>query len=134
MGLVARRLSQTRDDWAGVLTQARETGGAKQRRTCYHSPMPARTCRVTLRNPDGVEHRVEVSAGSLMEAAALGLAALKREGWVEGPGRAATLEIAVIEPVVKHTISVERVLKWLDGVTTSPSELVKREKLKSLLR
>ncbi len=44
------------------------------------------------------------------------------------------MEIAVLEPVVKHTISVERVLRWLDGVTTSPSDLLKKEKLKALLR
>jgi hypothetical protein len=52
----------------------------------------------------------------------------------EGPGKAATLEIAVMEPVVKHAISVERVLRWLDGVTKSPAEVLKREKLKALLR
>ena len=55
-----------------------------------------------------------------------------RGGWVGGPGRAATLEVMVMEQV-KHTVSVVRVLKWLDAVTTNPSELLKREKLKALL-
>ncbi len=96
--------------------------------------MPARLCRVSLTDPDGIRHTVEVRADSLFEAAALGLAALKREAWIQGPARAPNLEVAVMEPVVRHEVSVERVLKWLDGVTTSPAEALKREKLKSLLR
>ncbi len=96
--------------------------------------MAARICVVTVRDPDAVEHRVQVMAESLMEAAVLGLAALKRDGWAGQPGRAATLEISVLEPVVKHTVSVERVMRWLDGVTTSPAEVLKREKLKAMLR
>lgn len=108
-------------------------GRAKKERICYDLAMPARTCLVTLRDPDGVTHSVEVTAESPIEGAALGLAALKRAAWVEGPGRAATLEVAVLEPVVKHSISVERVMKWLDGVTTSPAEVLKRERLKAML-
>lgn len=96
--------------------------------------MPARTCHVTLRDPDGVCHSVEVTAESPIEAAALGLAAFKREVWVEGPGKVGQLEVAVMEPVVKHTISVERVMRWLNAVTTSPAEVLKREKLKAMLR
>ncbi len=96
--------------------------------------MATRLCSVSLTDPDGVKHSVEVSAESLMEAAALGLAALKREAWIEGPRRGATLEVAVMEPVVKHRLTVDRVLRWLDGVTTSPSAVLKKEKLKAMLR
>jgi hypothetical protein len=94
--------------------------------------MPARTCTVSLTDASGARHTVEVQAESLFEAAALGLAALKRDGWVERPGRAARLEVMVMEQV-KHTVSVDRVLKWLDGVTTSPAELLRKERLKRLL-
>jgi hypothetical protein len=76
---------------------------------------------------------VEVQAESVFEAAALGLAALKHDGWVDGPGRAATLEVAVPGPVVRHSVSIQRVVRWLDGVATSPSERLKREKLKALI-
>lgn len=96
--------------------------------------MPARTCLVTFRDPEGVRHTVEVSAESLYEAAALGLAAMKREAWVQGPGRTAVLDISVMEPVVRHRVSVERVVRWLDSVTTSPGDLLKKEKLKAMLR
>ncbi len=96
--------------------------------------MPVRLCSVTLSDPGGVRHIVDGSAESLFEAAALALAAMKRQPWADGPGRGATLEITVLEPSVRHTISVERVMRWLDGVTTSPSELLKKERLKALLR
>ncbi len=95
--------------------------------------MANRLCSVTLVDPAGVRHTVEVSAESVFEAAALALAAMKRENWIPGPGRAARLEVSVLEPVVKHTVSVERVLRWLDGVTTSPNELLRKERLKALL-
>jgi hypothetical protein len=95
--------------------------------------MPVRLCSVSLTDPGGVRHTVEVSAESLLEAAALGLAALKGDGWVEGPGRAATLEITVMEPTVKHSVPVQRVMRWLDGATISPNEMVKKQRLKALL-
>jgi hypothetical protein len=39
-----------------------------------------------------------------------------------------------MEPGVKHTVSVQQVERWLDGVTTSPGERIRKEKLKALLR
>jgi hypothetical protein len=96
--------------------------------------MSVRLCSVSLTDLSGVRHTVEVSAESLLEAAALGLAALKGDDWTDGPGRAATLEITVVEPIVKHSVPVARVIRWLDGATTSPNEKVRKEKLKALLR
>jgi hypothetical protein len=46
--------------------------------------MPVRSCRVTIRDLDGVSHTVEVTAGSLYEAIAQGLATLRRNEWVAG--------------------------------------------------
>jgi hypothetical protein len=86
-----------------------------------------------MTDPQGVRHLVEVTAESVLEAAALGLAEMKREAWVGRPARATALEIAVIAPVVKHTVTVEQVERWLDGVTTSPSERIRKDKLKSAL-
>lgn len=95
--------------------------------------MATRLCSVTLTDPAGVRHTVEVSADLLFEAAALRPAAMRREAWVDGPARGASLEVAVLEPVVKHTVTVQQVERWLDGVTTSPGERLKREKLKAML-
>jgi hypothetical protein len=95
--------------------------------------MATRPCTVTLTDTEGVRHTVEVQADSLFEAAALGLAAMKREEWVNSAAPAATLEVSVAQPVVKHTVSVQQVVRWLDGVTTSPKERMTRERLKALL-
>jgi hypothetical protein len=48
--------------------------------------MPARFCTVTFTDPSGVRHTVEVQAESLSEAAALGLAAWKRDARGRCPG------------------------------------------------
>ena len=39
--------------------------------------MPIRSCQVTIRDLEGVEHMVTVMAASLYEAVALGLASLR---------------------------------------------------------
>jgi hypothetical protein len=95
--------------------------------------MASRVCTVSVTDAAGVRHAVEVSAESLLEAAALGLAAMKHAEWVEGDGPGATLEVCVTPPVVRHSVSVQRVMRWLDGVTASPKDRVKKEKLKALL-
>ena len=66
--------------------------------------MPARLCTVALTDSSGVRHTVDVCAESLFEAAGLGLAALRKNGWVEKPGRAAHLEVTVLEPVVRVVV------------------------------
>ncbi|HEU5406393.1 MAG TPA: hypothetical protein VFU48_01400 [Nitrospira sp.] len=44
--------------------------------------MPVRSCRVAILDLDGVEDTVQVSAATLYEAVALGLASLQGEEWV----------------------------------------------------
>jgi hypothetical protein len=46
--------------------------------------MPPRSRRVTIRDMDGISHTVEVTAASLYEALAQGLAALRADDWVAG--------------------------------------------------
>jgi hypothetical protein len=41
--------------------------------------------------------------------------------------------VAVYEPVVKHTLTVEQVERWLDGATSSPHEKVKKDRLKGMM-
>lgn len=95
--------------------------------------MASRVCTVSVTDSAGVRHEVEVNAESLLEAAALGLAAMKHAEWVDGNGPGATLEVFVTPPIVKHSVSVQRVMRWLEGVTTSPKDKSKKEKLKALL-
>ena len=51
------------------------------------APVPIRSCRVTIRDLDGVSHTVEVMAASLFEAVARGVAALQGSEWVPGIGQ-----------------------------------------------
>lgn len=46
--------------------------------------MPVRSCSVTITDMDGVAHTVEVTAATLSEAVALGLAAIRKHEWVAG--------------------------------------------------
>jgi hypothetical protein len=63
----------------------------------------------------------------------LGLARLKKDGWIEGLGPGSRLEIRVREPGSHHTLTVQQVQKWLNSVNPSPAETLKKAKLKQLL-
>jgi hypothetical protein len=65
-------------------------------------PMPAKTCRVSFKDIDGIRHQAEVQADSLYEAAALGLKALKRSDWIDVIGPGTRIDIQVIQPPVEH--------------------------------
>lgn len=49
--------------------------------------MPPRCCLVTITDPQGIRHAVEVTAESLYEAGCSPIAALRKAGWVtDSPG------------------------------------------------
>ena len=50
------------------------------------SPDAAPPLHRELQESDGVTHGVDVEAETLYEAAGLGLARLKKDGWIEGLG------------------------------------------------
>jgi hypothetical protein len=97
------------------------------------TPMPLRSCTVSFRGPSGITHSVDVLAESLYEAAAIGVALLKKDGWIEGLGPATRLEIAVRSPATNHVLSVNQLQRWLDGVTKTPADALRKAKLKHLL-
>jgi hypothetical protein len=107
--------------------------GTNIRRKCYALPMPLRLCTVSFKSPTGITHGVDVEAETLYEAAGLGLARLKRDGWIEGLGPGSRLEIHVREPVTIHSLTVQQLHRWVDGVTTSPAEVLRRTRVKHLL-
>src|SRR5690242_21803184 len=57
---------------------------ANKRRIWYFDVMPVRSCRVTIQDMDGISHAVEVTAATLYEAVAQGLAAIRGNEWVAG--------------------------------------------------
>ena len=95
--------------------------------------MPLRLCTVSFKSPTGVTHGVDVEAETLYEAAGLGLARLKEDGWIEGLGPGSRLEIAVRQPSTIHSLTVQQLNRWIDGVTTSPAEVLRRARVKQLL-
>ena len=96
-------------------------------------PVPLRSCTVSFKSATGISHGVDVEAETLYEAAAIGLARLKKDGWIEGLGPGSRLEIAVREPSTVHSLTVQQLQRWVNGVTTSPAEVLRRAKVKHLL-
>jgi hypothetical protein len=94
-----------------------------------------RSCLVSFTDTDGIEHSIRVPAESLYEAAIEAMAAFRRGAFAEMVfGSATQLRIRVRAPEEEHTVSVGQVLSWLDGGARSPSEHVKKNRLKERLR
>jgi hypothetical protein len=92
-----------------------------------------RSCTISFRSPSGIIHSAEVQAETLYEAAALGIALLRKDGWIEGLGPATRLEISVRQPATNHVLTFQQVQRWLDGVTATPADALRKAKLKHLL-
>ena len=95
--------------------------------------MPAKTCRVSFKDLDGIRHSVEVQADTLYEAAVRGLKALKKSEWIETIGAGTRIDIEVMQPPVAHFLMYAQLMRWLDGGGTNPSEILKKKTLKQLL-
>lgn len=95
--------------------------------------MSTRICAVSFADLRGIRHTVEVQAESLFEAAIFAVRTFRTDPWMEHIGPATVLDIEVREPTAKHAITMMQVERWLEGASTSPSEGVKKAKLKDLL-
>ena len=95
--------------------------------------MALRTCTVSFTGPSGIRHSVEVTTGSIYEAAALCVSALKNSGWTDAVSPGTELEIQVREPATCHRLTVQQIRRWCDGVAVSPDETLKKRRLKQLL-
>ena len=78
------------------------------------------TCTVSFTGPSGVRHSVEVTAESIYEAAARGVAALEKSGWTDAIAPRTELEVQVREPSTCHRLTVHQIRRWCDGVAVSP--------------
>ena len=95
--------------------------------------MPIRICAVSFADVRGIRHTVEVQAESLFEAAILGVRIFRGDPWIEHVGPATVLDIEVRDPAARHAITMMQVQRWLEAASTSPSEGVKKAKLRDLL-
>jgi hypothetical protein len=96
--------------------------------------MAARSCRVTIQDLEGVAHTVEVTAESLYEAVAQGLAALRGREWVTGVQQQGMVKVSVADVRVEHQVRLADFTQWLEKPgAKSPRELVQRKRARSRL-
>ena len=102
----------------------------------YNSRVPTvRSCLVSFTDTEGIEHSVRIAAESLYEAAIEAMAAFRHGAFADMTfGPATPLRIRVRAPEEEHTVTVGKVLSWLDGVARSPYEQAKKSRLKERLR
>ena len=96
--------------------------------------MAVRSCKVTIRDMDGVDHSVQVTAGTLYEAVALGLASIRSEEWVEGiPEGLNTVRVSVRNVPVEHAVKLQDFNAWLKKEGGSPRESSDRLRIRQIL-
>jgi hypothetical protein len=96
--------------------------------------MAVRSCRVTVQDSEGISHTVEVTAASLYEAVAQGLAAFRSDDWVTDIGqRFGTVRVSVAEIRVEHEVKLEDFTCWLERPGKSPREIIERQKIRGIL-
>jgi hypothetical protein len=91
-----------------------------------------RSCRVSVRDTVGVLHAVDVTAATLLEAAAQAVTMFEQEGWASDALTAnAVLHVEVVLPPVVHHVPLKAVQKWRASPTTSPREQAIKRAIKS---
>jgi hypothetical protein len=96
--------------------------------------MPVRSCKVTIEDLNGVSHTVEVTAASLYEAVALGMAAIRTDEWVTGIAEGLNpVKVRVMNVAVEHEVKLGDFTRWLDRDGGSPREMTERKRIRSIL-
>jgi hypothetical protein len=93
-----------------------------------------RTCKVSCRDANGVEHSVEITARSLYEAVGRGWHALRANDWFDEIGQNPTITIAVKEPEVEHKVRIRDFENWLSSNGRSPAEQALKSDLRDLMK
>ena len=93
-----------------------------------------RTCRVSITDLDNITHTVEVSAETLYEAVALGLAAMKNSEWVSQIAEGLnTVTVRVMDVSAEHTVIFRDFNKWLESTGCSFRDMSRRERVREIL-
>src|ERR1700687_3743361 len=92
--------------------------------------MPVRSGRVTIQDMDGESHTVEVTAATLYEAVAQGLAASRRNQGVAGIG-CNDVNVSGADVRVEHEVKLGDFTKWLDRAALR--EVSDRHRIRSIL-
>jgi hypothetical protein len=94
--------------------------------------MAVKSCRVTVKDMDDVSHTVEVTAETLYEAVAQGLAAIRSNEWVAGIPDS-KVKVSVSDVRVEHEVNLTNFTKWLDRPGGSPREVIEKKKIRDIL-
>src|SRR6202166_4250615 len=96
--------------------------------------MPVRSCRVAIKDMDGVKHTVEVTAETLYEAVALGLVALRGNDWVMGIAQGMnTVQVSVVDIPMENSVKIQDFHVLRERSTGAPREISKRARIKAIL-
>ena len=96
--------------------------------------MPPRSCRVTIEDMNGVTHTVEVTAETLYEAVAHGLAAIRGNEWVAGIAEGLNaVKVSVADDRVEHEVKMIEFRRWLERPGGSPREVGQRQRIRAIL-
>ena len=93
--------------------------------------MPARPCTVSFADTTGITHSVRVHAESLYEAVALALPVFRQHDCA--PGTASQIEVEVLSPSVRHSLTLKKLHEWLDGGSNSPNQILLKKRLRALV-
>lgn len=93
-----------------------------------------KTCKVSCFDLQGVEHAIEVSAGSLYEAVAQALRIFRDNDWVQDFGHGQTpISVKVKHPEIEHMVRVLDFERWLEANPRSPAGMILKSRLRELL-
>lgn len=96
--------------------------------------MPVRSCRVTFLDMNGVEHTAQVTASTLYEAVALGLASIRGEEWVAGIADGLNVvRVSAVHVPVEHAVRIKDFNSWLAKDGGSPRERSDRYRVREIL-
>ena len=96
--------------------------------------MSARSCRVTIKDFDGVEHTVQVTAETLYEAVARALKAMQGKEWIAGiPEGLNPVRVCVTDIPIEYTVTMKDFARWLNSAGVSPKDQMSRYRVKEML-
>ena len=87
---------------------------------------------MVVKDLDGIEHAVEVSATTLFEAAASAIAAFREHAWAaQALTPNAILSVEVRRPPIVHRVPLGAVERWAAGPSVSPNEVLVKRRLRA---
>src|SRR5579863_7317773 len=95
--------------------------------------MAVRSCRVTVEDTEGVAHTVQVTAATLYEDEAQGLAAIRGDDWVSEIAQGQNVvTVSVSDVQVRHEIKLGDFMAWLERRGGSPRDVTGRDRVRAV--